>query len=101
MRVRPIPLYKKAHTKVVVSKCNCTVYYHQTPVVTIKREDGIVILDSEGHQTATTKRRMNHASEEFGLGFMVYQRNWEWFVSYKGEELPFFDLMHLYKEEPT
>ena len=39
-----------------------------------------VTLNSGGWQTATTKRKMAQAANQFGLGFTVAQRNGEWFV---------------------
>lgn len=34
---------------------------------------------------------MNQASELFGLGFQVYQQDWQWYVDYQGEIIPFYD----------
>lgn len=54
------------------------VTYHQTLVVDLR--DGIVTLDSGGWKTATTKARMNQASNQFGLGFSVYAKDHVWYV---------------------
>ena len=54
------------------------VRYHQTDVVRFKDES--IILNTGGWFTATTKVRMNQASNQFGLGFHVYQKSHEWFV---------------------
>jgi hypothetical protein len=32
---------------------------------------------------------MNQASNQFGLGFRVYQKEWVWYVEYKGKVMPF------------
>ena len=32
---------------------------------------------------------MNQARQTFGLGFEVYQKDWEWFVEYKGETIEY------------
>lgn len=56
------------------------VRYHNTDVVCFN--DKHIILDSGGWQTATTKTRMNQASNQFNLGFHVYQEKGEWYVSY-------------------
>jgi hypothetical protein len=48
------------------------VIYHSTAVVE-KTPEG-VRLDSGGWRTATTKTRMNQASNQFGLGFQVYAK---------------------------
>jgi hypothetical protein len=55
------------------------VRYAYTDIVTWK--DGKVTLNSDGWETVTTKRKMNQASNQFGLGFDVYQDNWTWFVN--------------------
>jgi len=68
--------------------------YRCTAVVTVQ-PDGSIVLDSGRWKTATTKRAMNQASSEAGLGFRVYAKAREWFVSYKGAELEFVDGMRL------
>lgn len=68
--------------------------YHKTEVVMVLN-DGSIKLDSGGYQTATTKLAMNQASNQDKLGFIVLQRQGEWFVQYCGEELPFEDGMIL------
>ncbi len=59
--------------------------YHTTAVVTVHR-DGSIMLDTGGWRTATTKTAMNQASNEAGLGFRVFAREGDWFVSYLGRE---------------
>ena len=54
------------------------VIYHSTPVVSFN--DKFVVLQNHGWFTATTKTRMNQASHQFGLGFDVFQKNWDWYV---------------------
>ncbi len=61
--------------------------YHQTDVVKFNQDE--VILNTGGWWTATTKARMNQASNQFDLGFRVYQHNYKWFVDYKGDSIPF------------
>lgn len=63
------------------------VTYHETDVVTFNADK--IVLDTGGWQTVTTKTRMNQASNEFGLGYQVYQNNNEWYVMYAGEVYPF------------
>ena len=65
------------------------VVYHSTPVVTFNHK--VIILNTGGWMTATTKARMNQASNQFGLGYQVFQRNFDWFVDYKGKTKPFND----------
>ena len=54
------------------------VRYHQTDVV--KFDTHHVTLNSGGYRTATTKVRMMQASNQFDLGFAVYQKAFDWFV---------------------
>ncbi len=56
-----------------------SVVYHATEVV--KVEDGFITLDHGGWLTTTTKTRMNQASNQFGLGFYVFQKAGEWFIT--------------------
>lgn len=56
------------------------VVYHSTQVVSFNSQ--YVILRTGGYLTSTTKSRMNQASNQFNLGFQVYQKNFEWFVKY-------------------
>ena len=69
---------------------NVVVRLHSTDVVTFDTR-GNVILRTGGYYTSTTKRRMNEASEHFGLGFRVIQRSKQWRVVFDDgrEDLPF------------
>lgn len=69
------------------------VVYHATPIVVF--DDKRVILNSNGYRTATTKKKMNQASDQFKLGYQVFQRSYDWFVEYDGQTLPFTDGMIL------
>jgi hypothetical protein len=42
-----------------------------------------------GHQTTTTKSRLNAILSEHGTGERVYQKNFQWFVSTINGEVPF------------
>ena len=55
-----------------------TVTYHQTQVV--EAGPSIIYLRTGGWRTATTKARMNQTSNQFGLGFEVFQKDFDWFV---------------------
>jgi hypothetical protein len=72
---------------------NISIIYHSTVVVKINKDS--IQLNSGGWQTNTTKTRMNQASSQFDLGFSVYQKQYKWYVDYKGKTLEFFDLMVL------
>ena len=70
---------------------NITVRYHQTEIVTVTPAG--VRLHSGGWQTATTKTRMNQASNQYGLGFRVWQKDRAWYVTAAGVDRPFVDGM--------
>lgn len=63
-----------------------TVSYHDTNVVTVY-PNGRIVLDTGGWFTVTTKTRMNQASNQFGLGFHVYQEDFQWFVAIDGQNI--------------
>ena len=64
------------------------VVYHATTVVSFDAET--VTLNSGGWQTSTTKTRMNQASNQFGLGYRVWQKNDIWFVALASGEVVLF-----------
>jgi uncharacterized protein YcnI len=66
------------------------VVYHSTPVVQITN-NRYVKLNTGGWYTATTKTRMNQASNEYGLGFSVYQKNFDWFVVIGDNTYEYYD----------
>lgn len=85
------------HTAVVNDVTGFEVIYRGTRVVSKTLDDDIV-LNTGGWKTATTKTRMNQAANEFELGYQVFQKNHEWFVTWRGETLPFIgDSITLYK----
>ena len=69
------------------------VRYHATEVVKFNHE--LIELQSGGWETQTTRNRMNQASNQFDLGFRVYQEHFDWFVHYKDQEWGFVDNMVL------
>jgi hypothetical protein len=82
------------HATVVLKNDKTTsVIYHETPVV--KFNNYKITLNSGGYKTATTKTRMNQASNEFDLGFRVYQQQKKWYVEYNNQTLNFVDNMVL------
>lgn len=54
------------------------VIYHST--VVIEWGDKNIILNSGGWKTLTTKTRMNQAMNQYGLGYSVFQKDFEWHV---------------------
>ncbi len=63
--------------------------YHRTTVA--KHNSSEIVLNHGGYMTATTKMRMNQYASINGLDFQVWQDDFDWFVSWQGETLPFTD----------
>jgi len=80
-------------TKVYTVDGITKVRYHNTDVVEFGNER--ITLRTDGWHTYTTKTRMNQASNQFGLGFYVWQKNFKWFVDFQGETSPFEENMVL------
>lgn len=70
-------------TRVYQANGATLVAYHSTDVV--RFDDKTVTLNTGGWFTNTTKLRMNQASNEYGLGFTVQQKDGQWFVHTRGE----------------
>ena len=63
------------------------VTYQSTPIVTVSPTH--IKLNTGGWFSVTTKRKMNQASHQFDLGYSVYQRDYKWYVDYKGKTYDF------------
>lgn len=64
------------------------VTYHYTNVVTVY-PSGKVVLDHGGWRGPTTKTRMNQASHQLGLGYLVWQKDFNWYVDVDGHTIDF------------
>ena len=80
------------------SNTRIIVTYHSTPVVRVMI-DGSIILKANGYETVATKTRMNQASNQYSLGYRVWQKNYQWYVDYKGRTLEFYDGITLKGEQ--
>ena len=69
-------------TTVTTDNGTTEIVYHSTKVV--KFNNNTITLNTGGWKTNTTKNRMNQTSQQFDLGFNVYQKNWEWYLEYNG-----------------
>ena len=75
---------------------NCsTVYLHGHQIATVDHNTNAVKLSSCGYTTVTTKSRLNALLSEVKYGCKVFQKNWEWFVSYNNQTQDFIDGMIL------
>ena len=75
---------------------NCSsVFLHGHRIATVCHETKAVKVDSCGWQTNTTKSRLNAILSEVKFGCSVFQKNWNWFVSFRGQTQDFVDGMIL------
>ena len=75
---------------------NCSsVYLHGHQIATFDHNLKAVKLSSCGYTTNTTKSRLNAILDEVKYGCKVFQKNWNWFVSYNNQTQDFMDGMIL------
>ena len=75
---------------------NCSsVYLHGHQIATLDHNTNAVKLDSCGYETVTTKSRLNAILDEVKYGCRVFQKNFNWFVSYNEDTKDFWDGMIL------
>ena len=93
--------WAKSNTQVVYNEStNCSsVYLHGHQIATLDHNTQAVKLSSCGYQTVTTKSRLNAILDEVKYGAKVYQKNWNWFVSFRQSKTSFFDGIVLFNEE--
>ena len=75
---------------------NCsTIYLHGHQIAAVDHNLKAVKLSSCGYETNTTKSRLNAILDEVKYGCRVFQKNWDWFVSYNNQTASFWDGMIL------
>ena len=75
---------------------NCSnVFLHGHQIATLDHSTNALKIDSCGYQTVTTKSRLNAILEEVKYGCKVFQKQWDWFVSYNNQTQSFWDGMIL------
>ena len=75
---------------------NCSsVYLHGHQIATLDHHSNALKLSSCGYETVTTKSRLNAILDEVKYGCRVFQKNWNWFVSYNNQTQSFWDGMIL------
>jgi len=75
---------------------NCSqVLLHGHQIASYDHNTNAIKLDSCGYETVTTKSRLNALLDEVMYGARVFQKNWEWFVSYNNQTESFVDGMIL------
>ena len=75
---------------------NCSsIYLHGHQIATVDHNTQAVKLSSCGYETVTTKSRLNAILQEVKYGCSVFQKNFNWFVSYRDQTASFWDGMIL------
>ena len=75
---------------------NCSqVLLHGHNIATLDHTTKALKLSSCGYEPVTTKSRLNAILFELKTGCKVFQKKFEWFVSYNGQTKDFFDGMIL------
>ena len=75
---------------------NCSsIFLHGHQIAVVDHNTQSVKISSCGWTTNTTKSRLNAILEEVKYGCKVFQKNWDWFVSYHGQTASFWDGMIL------
>ena len=89
--------WSKSNTRVEYnSNTNCSsVYLHGHQIATLDHSTNALKIDSCGYQTVTTKSRLNAILEEVKYGCRVFQKQFDWFVSYNDQTASFWDGMIL------
>ena len=89
--------WSKSNTSVVYNEStNCSsVYLHGHQIATLDHNNQALKLSSCGWQTVTTKSRLNAILDEIDYGCKVFQKNFDWFVSYNNQTVDFWDGMIL------
>ena len=89
--------WSKSNTEVCYNdSTNCSsIYLHGHQIATFDHNLKAVKLDSCGYETNTTKSRLNALLSEVKYGARVYQKNWDWFLSFNNQVQSFFDGMIL------
>ena len=78
------------------SNTNCSqIRLHGHHIATVDHNLKAVKLSSCGYETRTTKSRLNAILQEVKYGCSIFQKNFDWFVSYNDEVASFWDGMIL------
>ena len=93
--------WSKSNTAVEFNEStNCSnVFLHGNRIATFDHELKAIKLSSCGWQTPTTKSRLNAILQEVKPGCGIFQKQFEWFVSFRDDVKDFFDGMILIDAE--
>ena len=89
--------WSNSNTKVDYnSNTNCsTVVLHRTAIAVYDHNTQALKLNTGGYTTVTTKSRLNAILDELITGARVYQKAFDWYLSYNNQTHDFNDGMIL------
>ena len=89
--------WSSSNTQVTFNEStNCSnVFLHGHNIATVDHTTNAVKLSSCGWQTNTTKSRLNAILSEVKYGCSVFQKQWNWYVSFNRQTQDFIDGMIL------
>ncbi len=89
--------WSKDNTRVEFNEStNCSnVFLHGHNIATYDHGNAALKISSCGWETVTTKSRLNAIFQEVKPGCSVFQKNWDWFISFRGDIQSFWDGMIL------
>ena len=75
---------------------NCSnVFLHGHNIATLDHSTKALKMSSCGWESVTTKSRLNAILQEVRYGASVFQKQFEWFLNFRGQTVDFFDGMIL------
>ena len=81
-----------SNTTVITEDNISSVMLHGNHIATYTHKIKELQLFDGGWQSNTTKSRLNALCTEFAMGFGVFQKNWQWFVSdFSNDKKDFID----------
>ena len=72
-----------------------SVYLHGHQIATLDHKNQALKLSSCGYQTVTTKSRLNAILDEVKYGAKLFQKQFDWYLSYNNQTVDFWDGMIL------
>ena len=93
--------FSKSNTRVEYNEnTNCsTVVLHRTAIAVYDHNTQALKLNTGGWHSVTTKSRLNAILSELIAGARVFQKNFDWYLSYNNQTIDFWDNMILSQGE--
>ena len=93
--------FSKSNTRVEYNEnSNCsTVVLHRTAIATYDHNTQALKLNTGGWHSVTTKSRLNAILQELIAGARVFQKQFDWYLSYNNQTVDFWDGMILSQGE--